>query len=216
MPDSTHKTFRWSLDAIAEIGAAIALSAAALLTSWAGFQAALWDGEQAAAYAQAGIARVQAGVLATQNGQLEAVDLFLFTQWLNAFAEEDQELQDFYRVRFRPEFARAFDAWVALKPRYNPTAPPTPFAMPNYKPVLARQSAETNQRADALFAKGERANSVGDSFVRATVVLAIALFLGGIGQTFKREILRLGLSGLAAIACVAGLIQLFALPVASL
>ena len=34
------------------------LSAAALLTSWAAFQSALWDGEQAAAYARAGEARV--------------------------------------------------------------------------------------------------------------------------------------------------------------
>ena len=41
-----------------EIAAAVILSLTALITSWSGYQAELWDGEEAANYTQAGAARV--------------------------------------------------------------------------------------------------------------------------------------------------------------
>lgn len=201
-----------SLSAISDIAAAIVLSIAALVTSWAGFQAALWDGEQAAAYTRASTARVQASLLATENGQYQAVDLFLFTQWLNAYAAGDESLQQFYRGRFRPEFARAFDAWLALRPLQNQASPRTPFAMREYAPKLASRAASMDARADALFEQGQRCNEISDSYVGATATLALALFLGGIGQTFNRARLTLALTVLAALACGLGLIQLISLP----
>lgn len=213
-PDDTvrHPLVR----ALVEIAAAIVLSVAALLTTWASFQAALWDGEQAAAYTQAGAARVKAGVLATQNGQYEGVDLLLFTQWLDAHAREDRSLDAFYEERFRPEFARAFRAWLALKPLQNPAAPRTPFQMADYAPHLAGEAKVMDRNADALFDKGQQANEISDSFVQATVILALALFLGGIGQTFRGEGVRLVLSGLGAAACAVGAYQLVSLPALSL
>jgi hypothetical protein len=201
---------------LAEIAAAIVLSVAALLTSWAGFQAALWDGEQAAHYAEAGAARVRAGLLATERGQGQAVDLVLFTQWLDAYAQRETQLELYYRARFRPEFARAFEAWLERKPSDDPHAPPSPFAMAEYRPRHAAEAAAMERRADALFAEGQHDNEVSDRFVQSTVVLALALFLGGIGQTFERTGVRLALSGLAALACIFGLAQLFSLPVLSL
>lgn len=52
------------LSAVSDTLAAIVLSISALLTSWASFQAALWDGEQAAVYTRAGATRVRASLLA--------------------------------------------------------------------------------------------------------------------------------------------------------
>lgn len=204
---------RWVMKGLAEVATALILSVAALLTSWASYQSALWDGEQAAAYTRAGAARVEAGLLATENGQAEGIDLLLFTQWLDAHARRNRELQTFYRKRFRPEFATAFEAWIARRPNLDPTAPSTPFAMPQYVPRLARQSATLSRRADAIFEQGQRANDISDAFVQATVILALALFLGGIAQTFDHERVRLALSGMAAVACVLGMIQLLRLPV---
>jgi len=201
-----------SVNMIADAAAAIVLSIAALLTSWASFQSALWDGEQAANYTRAGTSRIQASLLATENGQYQAVDLFLFTQWLNAYASQDQPLQDFYRERFRPEFRRAFNAWLEQQPMRNPKAPHTPFLMKEYAPALALQAAAADKRANALFDEGQRCNDVSDAYVAATVILALALFLAGIGQSFERRRLTAGLTLLAALACVFGLIQLIALP----
>jgi hypothetical protein len=200
----------------AEIAAALVLSIAALLTSWAGFQAALWDGEQAAHYAEAGAARVKAGQLATEKGQSQAVDLVLFTQWLDAYAARETRLELYYRARFRPEFARAFEIWLKRNASNEAHPPPSPFALPEYRPRHSEEAAAMEAQADALFERGQHDNEVSDRFVQSTVVLALALFLGGIGQTFERTPVRLALSGLAGLACVYGLIQLVSLPALSL
>jgi len=201
---------------IGELMAALVLSAATLLTSWAGFQAALWDGEQAAAYTQAGAVRVEAGHIETQIGQAEGVDLFLFNSWLNAHVEGRKKLEDFHRERFRPEFAHAFQVWIALDPLNNPNAPPSPFAMKDYIPPHRQAAHDMNAKADALFEKGQQANEISDRFTQATVILAMALFLGGIGQTFRQYHLQLVLNLLAGAACIWGLTMLLWLPALTL
>ena len=204
------------LSAITDAVAAIVLSVAALMTSWASYQAALWDGEQASAYTRAGQTRVQASLLSTEDGQYQAGDLFLFTQWLNAYAARDDVLQNFYHERFRPEFRRAFDAWVLLQPMRNPQAPNSPLVMAEYQPKLAQQARAADRRADELFEEGQRCNDISDAYVGATVVLALALFLGGIGQTFDRPHLTAWLTGFGALACIFGFFRLIALPALSL
>jgi hypothetical protein len=198
--------------AIAEIFAAIVLSVAALLTSWASYQATLWDGEQAAFYTRASAARVEAGVFTTESGQTKAADLFVFSQWLNAYAQGEDKLQAFYRARFRPEFTRAFDAWLASDPRHNPSAPSTPFATRDYVPAHEAEARATNARADKMFEEGQHANAVSDFFVQATVILALAMFLGGISQTFTRFRVRMALNGIACATCLLGLFKLLSLP----
>ena len=189
-----------------EIAAAAVISLAAALTSWAGFQAALWDGEQAAHYAQAGATRVAATRAATLGGQLETDDLLMFQQWLSATAEGHPKLQIFYRQRFRKEFAVAFEAWLAGNPLENPTDPPTPFAMPQYHSTRLAQ-------ADALFDRGQRDNDISDRFVRGTVLLAIALFFGGISQTFRSPLVKAVLIAIAFVICVLTAIQIAQLPI---
>jgi hypothetical protein len=215
MAGSDSKKEHWT-DAIPEIAAAAVLSAAALLTSWASFQATLWDGEQAANYARAGAARTKASALATQSGQGQAVDVFLFTQWVDAYAHDDTRLQSFYRKRFRPEFATAFDAWLASRPAENANAPPTPFAMAQYVPRNRREAAAMDASADTYFTAGQHANDVSDHYVQVTVIFALALFLGGIGQTFHRQHLPMVFSGMAGAACILGTIKLIGLPAATL
>jgi uncharacterized SAM-binding protein YcdF (DUF218 family) len=112
---------------IVEVAAALVISLAAAMTSWVGFQAALWDGEQAAHYAEAGAARAEAAAAVSAGGQLQTADLLLFQGWLSAAAEDEATLQAFYRKRFRPEFAAAFEAWLKTAPLTNPGAPASPL-----------------------------------------------------------------------------------------
>ena len=209
-------TDRDRLADIVEIMAAVVISVAAALTSWVGFQAALWDGEQAAHYAQAGAVRVTATRAATAGGQLEAADLMMFEQWLNATAQDEPRLQDFYRKRFRPEFAVAFEAWLASRPLEDPRAAPTPFAMPQYHSARLAQSEALQKQADALFERGQRDNDISDRFVRGTVLLAVALFFGGISQTFKSPIVKAALVGVALIMCMVSVALIAHLPTLSL
>lgn len=208
VPESRLRAADW-----AEGAAALVLSVAAFATSWSGYQAALWDGEQAAHYTEAGAVRVASGRASTQGGQLEAADLFLFSQWLNAQAQDETRLADFYHSRFRPEFRPAFDAWMATHPLKDPAAPATPFLMPQYHSAMFREASGLQKKADELFDQGQRANKISDAFVQATVFLAMALFFGGIGQTFRRPRIKLILIGIAALACVIGIVKMSVLPI---
>jgi hypothetical protein len=199
-----------------EVSAALVISLAAAMTSWAGFQAALWDGEQAAHYAQAGAARVEATSAVAAGGQLQTADLLLFQGWLSAAAEDEPLLQAFYRQRFRPEFARAFEAWLETAPLKNPGAPASPFAMPEYNSALLARAQQLQKKADDLFNQGQRDNDIGDRFVRATVLLAVALFFGGIGQTFRSTMIKGVLVAMAFVVCVLSALMVAHLPILQL
>jgi hypothetical protein len=67
-------------------------------------------------------------------------------------------------------------------------------------------------RADEMFEKGQHANAISDFFVQATVILALAMFLGGISQTFTRIRVRMALNGIACATCLLGLYKLLSLP----
>ncbi len=83
-------------------------------------------------FSQAGAARVESTRASTAAGQVFLLDLSNFDGWLQATAEENDALADFYQRRFRPELATAFDAWLATDPQNNADAPPTPFGDRSY------------------------------------------------------------------------------------
>lgn len=199
-------------DGSSEIVSAFLLSLAALVSTWSSYQASLWDGEQAAYYTKANALRIDASFAGMRAGQLEGGDMLMFTQWLDAFARDDAELQEFYRRRFRPEFARPFERWLALKPRKNPEAPPTPFAMQDYRAHDVEEARIKQREADALFGKGQRANDISDAFVNGTLFLAMALFVCGIVQTFESPRVRMVLLLVGALACAAGIVRVITLP----
>ena len=131
-----------------EVVATVLLAVATVATAWSGYQSTRWNGEQAKAGGRANALRIEsakaAGLANTQTG----VDVATFTQWVNAYALRQTELADFYFERFRAEFKPAVDAWIATKPLKNPGAPPTPFAMPEYR-LQARAEAGRLERGRA-------------------------------------------------------------------
>ena len=190
----------------------ISLSVAALTTTWSTYQAALWDGEQAANYSRANGLRIEASKASARADALEAVDLAIFSGWLDAKAAGQTKLEDFYYARFRPEFRTAFKAWDDLHPLTNPDAPQGPFVMKEYK-LPERVKADTlAAKAEAVFEQGQRDNDIGDIYVQATVILASALFFGGICQTFKKPRVRMSLALLSVGACIFGVIRTLTLP----
>lgn len=204
------------LDRIAELVAAFILSVSALISSFAGFQSELWDGDQAANYTLAQQARTESSEAATVAGEIIMLDHLLFTQWLNAYANGDRHLEKFYRDRFRSDFSRAVDQWLAHNPRTNPKAPKTPFLMKSYASQAKVDALTLRKTADRYFAKGEYANKISDAYIQATVVLALALFLAGIIQAFKNHHLRMALLVIAMLALLGGTARVVTLPALSL
>jgi hypothetical protein len=196
-----------------EVVTAVSLSVAALLTSWAAYQAALWDGAESAEYSRANVQRTEAAQLATRAGQLEAMDVLTSMQWLNAYAAGDAKLQAFYRARLRPEFVPAFEAWLATDPRNNPNAPASPFVMPQYQSAAQKQADALEAQAEAGLDRGELAKHHSNEFIQVTVVLASAMFFGGIVQVFKIRRVRFALVGVSVLTCLWALVKVITLPV---
>jgi hypothetical protein len=105
-----------------------------------------------------------------------------------------------------------FNKWAERKPRENPSAPPTPFAMPEYELKDRRAAADLERKAQDKFAAGEDADEKGDKFVLTTVVLANALFFGGINQLSQNKGMRKVLLGIAIAFCVFGIGRIALLP----
>ena len=195
-----------------EVASAIIISVAGLGSSWASYQAGLWDGDQAAHYSRASALRVQASRVALEGDALAAVENQTFSAWLDAKARGDEQLATFYQARFPAGMKPAFNDWLAQQPLKNPSAPTTPFATTIYQRPGRADSQKLDQQAEQTFAKGQYDNAVSDAFEQGSTVLALALFFGGIGQVFKMRTSRIVLLVIAGVAVVAGFLRLFSLP----
>ena len=79
-----------------ELAATVLLAVATVATAWSGYQSTRWNGEQSKAAARANALRIDsAKAAALANSQTE-IDVATFTQWVNAFAQDQTELADFY------------------------------------------------------------------------------------------------------------------------
>ena len=115
----------------------------------------------------------------------EGIDLLAFNAWFGAYIAGNTEGADIAERRFRPEFAVAFNAWIATNPFNDVDAPPGPTYMPEYKQPELDQANALDQKADDLAAKGAESAVHADRYVRITVFLATVLFLVGISGHFK-------------------------------
>jgi hypothetical protein len=174
---------RW--EPLAEIIATVLLALATLATAWSGYQSARWGGVQSTKFSQAGALRTESTRASTTAGQLMQIDVGLFTNWINAYALDNQPLIEFYQQRFRPEFVVAFEAWLATDPKNNPDAPKSPFAMPEYVVSYQQESERLEQEASKTFEVGSAANQTSDDYVLNTVILASVLFLAGMQSRIK-------------------------------
>ena len=188
-------------------------SSAAVATAWSGYQASRWNGEQAKAFSRASTLRDASNKAdALANAQTQ-IDVATFTQWVDAYALDQTELADFYFARFRPEFKPAVDAWVATRPRRNPDAPLTPFAMPEYR-VAARTEAERLQaEAEDTSATARTNVQRATNYVLCVVLFAAVLFFAGISTKLDTPVLRRILLGFGVALFLGTLVWLATFPV---
>ena len=114
-----------------------------------------------------------------------------FTQWVNAYAQEQTELADFYFKRFRKEFRPAVDAWTATRPLKNPEAPLTPFAMPQYKVAARAEADRLDAEAELSAAQARRNIQRASNYVLGVVLFASSLFFAGMSTKLTSPKLRI-------------------------
>jgi hypothetical protein len=173
-----------------ELAATILLAVAAVATAWSSYQATRWNGEQAKTASRVNKTRIDAARAADRTNALTQVDIATFIQWVDAYAQNEAELTSFYRTRFRDEFKPAFTAWIATRPLQTAGAPPTPFALPEYKLASAAEAARLDARAEVLAATVRRDIQRASNYVLAVVLFAVALFFAGMSTKLAAPGLR--------------------------
>ena len=173
--------------------AAVANLNLAVATAWSGYQTGRFDGRQAHLYGLSNKYRAEANRAATLSGQQKLYDTTAFGFWFQEKAEGHEQAAALFERRFRPEYRRAFDAWLRLDPVHNPKAPAGPLLMPQYRNAAAERSARFDRSAAAAFDAGTHAREEGDRYLRNTVLLATVLFLVALAQKFTVRRVRIGL-----------------------
>jgi hypothetical protein len=164
------------------------LSFTAVLTAWAGFEAAKWGGEMSVSFGQASAARLEATRLV-------------------ATAERQRSLQ----TEVKEPLKTAFVAWLKTKPLTNPDAPTTPMEMPEYAQPALEESRQAEEKADAKFQEGLDTNQIGDNYTLLTVLGAVVLLFVAISSRLRgrrSQWILLGV-GLVLFAGILGLLIAF-------
>ena len=198
---------------VVEVAATVLLALAAVATAWSGYQASQWHGDQALASGRATATRVESARASGLASRQVQIDVATFTQWVDAYAQGENELAAFYRQRFRAEFRPAFERWAASRPLQNPEAAPTPFTLPEYQ-LEALQEADRLE-AEAAAAGEEVKTDVerAEQYVLAVVLFATALALSGIAARLRLFPVRLALLAVAWAVFIGGVAWVATFPV---
>jgi hypothetical protein len=199
-------------DELISIGEAVLLSIVALVAAWSGYSAAKWSTQSSLKLAKASTTRAKANRAFQLSITLRAQDAANFNAWFAAYLQGNRRGEQVAEKRFRNQYDVAFRAWLATKPFTSPDAPKGPQFMPQYKPTGAALSKRLDAAADAYYAAGEHAASIGDKYIRVTVILASVLFIVGISSHFPLRSVRYGLVALGAALLLFAAIQILQLP----
>ena len=214
-----------------ELAATILMAVAAILTAWTAFQSTKWGGVQANSFSDAGAARTESTRFSTLAGQQAQVDISTFTNWLNVLQADiragDVEfppnaaeynpapdtLSGFLFERFREEFRPAVNAWLDTAPFTDPTAPATPFDMPEYELEARQMANDLKAAADESAEKARDANQTSDNYVIMAVAAALVLFFAGLSSKLLRPRNRALTLGLGVVVFVFALVVVITLPI---
>ncbi len=182
--------------------AALILGAAAILTAFAAYNAALLDGEALQGYTQSTRILSDANAFYAQGNQTSAIDQQIFVAYATANQEGNAELADYLTTLMRPEMIEAVEWWEATEEAV------TPFDDDEANPYTLSDIDEAEaleEEAEVKFEEGAEADDKGDKFELATVAFALTLFFGGVATLFRRRPVTIGLLGVGAVTLLSGL-----------
>ncbi len=180
----------------------VLLSVTTILTAWSAFEASKWGGAMSIAFSEASSSRIAAGRLEADANRRLSVQTGLFTQWLQAYQADDQELADFLEERFPEPLATAFPVWLESEPLKNPDAAGTPFELEEYAIPELEEAAAADARADQRFQLALRNNQRGDNYTVLTIGFAAILFFGALAGRMRDPRLQWVLLGLGWVGFV--------------
>jgi hypothetical protein len=208
-----HSEGQSGRDRFFEFVAVFLMAIATVGIAWSGYQAASWSGAQARSYARSNSQHERATRTASLGGQERLEDLEDFNRWLEATAKGDATVASLYERRFRPEFRKEFDAWIAQEPLSDVNAAPSPLFVDEYQPRGEARTRQLEREAEQHFELGKTATKHADDYVFNTVLLAAVLFFGGISLRFVWSRMRIVVLSIGTFFLVIGIVETVRLPV---
>jgi hypothetical protein len=196
-----------------ELVATVLLALATVATAWSAYQARQWTGVQSLSTSKATAARIAENRYSALANRQVQIDVATFIQWLDARQSRRPALADFYSARFRPEFKPAFEAWMATRPFTDKSAPPTPFAMAQYRLKATAQAERLERTAAAHSEDAREANQRADNYMLAVVLFASSLFFAGISAKLTTPRARTAILVLGCVLFAGTVIWLVTFPV---
>jgi hypothetical protein len=180
---------------------AVLLGVTALLAASAAYLSDRDDGRQLRFLQEADVTQAEANDLYAAADQQRALDQTIFVNYNTSLQEGDQDLAD-YLLTFSPDLTRAIRIWSRNFSAKNLT--PFSGSQPAYTLGLYSDGDALLAESEALFKKGDFYDDRGDSFVMATIFLALALALLGVASVIWIRGWRIGLTAAGTASTIAG------------
>jgi hypothetical protein len=193
---------------------AILMAIASLATAWCSYQSSLWGGLSGDLGTHADKLERQISTQHLEARQIEAMQMRLWMEVVDAHIDGDIKLERFYTERITDELKPAFDKWLALNPYDNPTAPPHPFVPQLYVPRFEQEIRAARTEATQAAAQSSINGRVASGFLGNTVILATVLFFVGTAGKFDRRRVRWSSLAFAIALFLYAAVRMFMLPVA--
>ena len=166
-----------------EILGAIILSLTAFSAAWCGYQSTLWGSIQTFRLSGFTALNRQAQEKNLLLEQRRTIDANVTMNFINAYAEKEQEKMNFYLTRARSEIRQLFNSWMELDKSGSQDAPPHPLAMKEYDLIYKgeRDSIQAlRDKANDFYGEAVDANKYKDDYILLTVFFSAVLFLCGL------------------------------------
>lgn len=196
-----------------EVVTVVLLAVATVGSAWSAYQVARWSGTETDEARASAAFRVDASREYSLATQIVAYDAAAVSQFGQAIAAGNEELQDFLRQTIiRTGFEPILAQW-----REEVDAGVEPTNLLENRDYLGELFAESDALdAEALAAtrRGEEAGDNADGYIRMTLFFAMALFFAGITASFSSRLARILLLSSAGITVVIAGALLATYPVA--
>jgi hypothetical protein len=132
--------------------------------------------------------------------------------FVDAVINNNQKKIDYILKGVRPELANILSNWLQSHPLDSAAAPRHPMLMPQYDAIMEQRISESEKmsdRAAEAFKAAQLANLSADRYSLLTVLFSLVLFLQALTTKLARINVRVVVTLLSALICIAGLIVLF-------
>ncbi|MFM9124011.1 MAG: hypothetical protein ACKOSO_02330 [Actinomycetota bacterium] len=191
-----------------EIAIAVLLGIAAILTAWSTFQSSQLGAAVTAAYSEGIRLSDTASQAFNDASATDIADEALFLEFAKAANAGDEDTADYiYSSLMSEDLAAAVDWW---SDQPDSAGYDTPFVEdnPNWSTVAYDDAAAIDADAQAKFEEATAKDALGTDFDVLSIIIAISLFLFGVGSLVRQERIKIGLGVIGAVILVYSAVRL--------